>query len=97
VDPALLQAHGAVSEPVALAMARGAVERLGAGAAVSVTGIAGPGGGTADKPVGTVWLGAAAGGRAEARHAVLPGDRHEIRARAAQAALHFLLRALQHD
>jgi nicotinamide-nucleotide amidase len=95
VEPSLLQAHGAVSEPVALAMALGAVERLGAGAAVSVTGIAGPGGGSAEKPVGTVWIGAAAGGRAEARHAILSGDRQEIRARAAQLALYRLLGALR--
>ncbi len=94
VEPSLLQAHGAVSEPVALAMALGAAERLGAGAAVSVTGIAGPGGGTAEKPVGTVWIGAAAGGRAEARHAILSGDRQEIRARAAQLALYRLLGTL---
>jgi len=94
VEPSLLQAHGAVSEQVALAMALGAVERLGAGVAVSVTGIAGPGGGSAEKPVGTVWIGAAAGDRAEARHAILSGDRQEIRARAAQLALYRLLGAL---
>jgi nicotinamide-nucleotide amidase len=97
VEPSLLQTHGAVSEPVALAMARGAIERLGAGAAVSVTGIAGPGGGSEEKPVGTIWLGLAAGGRAEARHVRLVGDRQEIRARAAQAALHLLLRALRRN
>lgn len=96
VEPDLLAQHGAVSEPVALAMARGAVERLGAGAAVSVTGIAGPGGGSESKPVGTVWVGVSAGGRAEARHAVLSGDRQEIRARAAQMALYLLFRNLRH-
>ena len=95
VEPGLLAAHGAVSEPVALAMARGALERLGAGAAVSVTGIAGPGGGSESRPVGTVWVGVAGGGGVEARHAVLSGDRQEIRARAAQMALYLLLRRLR--
>ena len=97
VEPALLQAHGAVSEPVAVAMALGATERLGAGAAVSVTGIAGPGGGSEEKPVGTVWVGVAVGRRAEARRAMLSGDRQEIRARAAQLALYRLLRGLLND
>jgi nicotinamide-nucleotide amidase len=95
VEPSLLQAHGAVSEAVALAMARGAAERLGAGAAVAVTGVAGPGGGSETKPVGTIWFGVAVAGRVEARHAVLPGDRHAIRARAAQMALFLLLRRLR--
>lgn len=95
IDPALIAAHGAVSEPVALAMARGAVERLGADAAVSVTGIAGPGGGTEAKPVGTIWYGVAHGGKVAAHLTVLPGSRHDIRARAAQAALHLLLRRLR--
>jgi nicotinamide-nucleotide amidase len=95
VDPALVAEHGAVSEPVALAMVRGAIERLGADAAVSVTGIAGPGGGTAAKPVGTIWYGVAHAGAAAAHRALLPGSRHDIRARAAQAALHLLLRRLR--
>jgi nicotinamide-nucleotide amidase len=95
VDPALVAEHGAVSEAVALAMARGAVERLGADAAVSVTGIAGPGGGTEAKPVGTIWYGVALDGRIDGHWALLPGTRHDIRARAAQAALHLLLRRLR--
>ena len=95
VDPALVAEHGAVSEPVAVAMARGAVERLGAAAAVSVTGIAGPGGGSEAKPVGTIWYGIAFEGRVDAHRSLLPGTRHDIRARAAQAALHLLLRRLR--
>lgn len=94
VDPALVAKHGAVSEPVALAMARGAVERLGADAAISVTGIAGPGGGSEAKPVGTIWYGVAFQGRGDGHRSLLPGNRHDIRARAAQAALHLLLRRL---
>ena len=95
VDPALVAEHGAVSEPVALAMARGAVERLGADAAVSVTGIAGPGGGSEAKPVGTIWYGVAFEGSVDGHRSLLPGTRHDIRARAAQAALHLLLRRLR--
>jgi nicotinamide-nucleotide amidase len=95
VDPALVAAHGAVSEPVALAMALGAVERLGADAAVSVTGIAGPGGGSEAKPVGTIWYGVAYGGTVATHRSMLPGTRHDIRARAAQAALHLLLRRIR--
>lgn len=95
VPPALIERHGAVSEPVANAMALGAVRRLGAEAAVSVTGIAGPGGGTPEKPVGTIWLGSAIGDQASARRIMLPGSRSDIRARAAQAALFLLLRRLR--
>ena len=95
VDPALVAEHGAVSEPVAAAMARGAIQRLGADAAVSVTGIAGPGGGSEAKPVGTIWYGVAFEGRVDAHRSLLPGTRHDIRARAAQAALHLLLRRLR--
>ena len=90
-----IAAHGAVSEPVALAMAEGALPRLGAGLAVSVTGIAGPEGGTEEKPVGTVWIGIADRMGSEARRSVFGGARHEIRARAAQAALFLMLRRLR--
>jgi nicotinamide-nucleotide amidase len=93
VAPALLAEHGAVSESVARAMAEGAARRFAA-AAVSVTGIAGPGGGSAEKPVGTVWFGCAVGGVVETRRVMFIGTRHEIRARAAQAALLLLHRRL---
>ena len=68
VDPALIAAHGAVSEPVARAMAEGALARSRADLAVSITGVAGPTGGTPDKPVGTVWFATARrGGDTESR------------------------------
>ncbi|HYC31678.1 MAG TPA: competence/damage-inducible protein A [Gemmatimonadales bacterium] len=95
VPPDLIEAHGAVSEPVALAMAEGAVARLGVDLAVSVTGIAGPEGGSEEKPVGTVWLGLAGSGVSESRRSVFGGGRHEVRARAAQAALYLVLRRLR--
>jgi nicotinamide-nucleotide amidase len=95
VDPALVEAHGAVSEPVAIAMAHGAAERLGADMVISVTGIAGPGGGTEKKPVGTVWFGLGFRGEVSARRSLFVGSRHDIRARAAQAALHLMLRRLR--
>jgi PncC family amidohydrolase len=71
-------------------MATGARERLGAGVAVAVTGVAGPGGATADKPVGLVYLHAAAPGGSLARELNLPGEREAIRGRATVAALHLL-------
>jgi nicotinamide-nucleotide amidase len=94
VPPALLAEHGAVSEPVARAMAQGAAHRFGVAAALSVTGIAGPGGGSPSKPVGTVWFGCAFDGTVETRRVLFAGTRHEIRARAAQAALLLLYRRL---
>ena len=97
VAPELIERHGAVSEEVARAMALGTLKRLGADAAVSVTGIAGPGGGTPEKPVGTIWLATASGADAAVRRIVLPGSRGEIRARAAQAALFLLLRTLRSE
>lgn len=90
VPPALIEMHGAVSEPVARAMAEGACRRLGVDLAVAVTGIAGPGGGTPEKPVGTVWYAAADRNGTIARTSVVLGTRREIRARAAQAALNLL-------
>ena len=94
VDPGLIAADGAVSESVARAMAVGAVRRLGVDLAVSVTGIAGPGGGSEAKPVGTVWLAIADGAAVEARRIQIPGDRHNVWVRAAQGALALLDRRL---
>ncbi len=93
VPEKLLAEHGAVSAEVAAAMAEGARERLGADVAVSVTGVAGPGGGTPEKPVGLVYV-HAAGPTARSRASLdLPGERGQMRLRATVTALH-LLRAL---
>ncbi len=96
VDEALLAQHGAVSEPVAAAMATGALGAFEADTAVAVTGIAGPGGGSADKPVGTVCFAVQlAGGEPVTRTVRLPGDRTDIRERSTTVAMHMLRRALQ--
>ncbi|MDT5327822.1 MAG: nicotinamide-nucleotide amidase [Mycobacterium sp.] len=98
VDPALLEAHGAVSEPVAEAMASGALKRFGADTAVATTGIAGPGGGTAEKPVGTVCFSVMlADGRTLTRTLRLPGGRSDVRERSTTVAMHLLRRALSSD
>jgi nicotinamide-nucleotide amidase len=93
VPEELLEKHGAVSAEVAAAMAEGARRRLGADVAVAVTGVAGPGGGTPEKPVGRVYLHAAGPDGSLARMLDLPGEREQIRVRATVTALH-LLRAL---
>ena len=95
VDPALIERHGAVSEPVADAMAEGALRRFEADTAVAVTGIAGPGGGTEEKPVGTVcWSVKLADGDGLTRSVRLPGDRADIRDRSTTVAMHLLRRVL---
>jgi nicotinamide-nucleotide amidase len=95
VDPALIDAHGAVSEPVAEAMAAGALHRFGADTAVAITGIAGPGGGTEEKPVGTVCFTVAlADGGSSTRTLLLPGGRNDIRERSTTVAMHLLRQAL---
>ena len=95
VDPALIDAHGAVSEPVAEAMAAGALRRFGADTAVAITGIAGPGGGTEEKPVGTVCFTVAlADGETSTRTLRLPGNRSDIRERSTTVAMHMLRQAL---
>ena len=88
---------GAVSEPVALAMAAGARARFGTTIGIAITGIAGPDGGSPEKPVGTVWVAIDVDGDAHAVRAVLPGDRSEIRYRATQIALDRLRRAFAND
>lgn len=90
----LLRDHGAVSEQVADAMARGALRHLRCDWAISVTGIAGPGGGTADKPVGLVYIGIAGPQGVTVRQLHLHGDRERIRMRSSTIAMHLLREAL---
>ncbi len=94
VPPELLEQHGAVSEQVVTAMAEGVQRQFAVDAALAITGIAGPTGGTPEKPVGTVWLAARFGAQTRALKRIFPGDRGEIRARAAQATLDVLRRVL---
>jgi nicotinamide-nucleotide amidase len=93
VSPALIEEHGAVSDAVASAMALGAAQRLGAELAIAVTGIAGPGGGTEEKPVGLVHIALAVEGQVSCHRHLFPGDRAEVRGRTVQIAL---FRMLQH-
>lgn len=98
VDPQLVELHGAVSSEVAEAMVRGALERSGADVGIAVTGIAGPDGGTQEKPVGTVWLSWARRGlapRSECHH--FEGDRDTVRRQAVTTALQLALRIVEQD
>jgi len=90
VDAALIEAHGAVSEPVARAMAEGAIARSAARAAVAVTGVAGPSGGSPEKPVGTVWFGWSVDGQVRTERRRFDGDRAAVRA----ATVHYALQTL---
>lgn len=94
VPAALIAEHGAVSEPVARAMAVGAVAHSAAHCALSVTGVAGPTGGSADKPVGTVWFGWSTPAGVATEHRRFDGDRAAIRAQAVRHALAGLLQRL---
>jgi nicotinamide-nucleotide amidase len=94
VSPALIQSHGAVSEEVARAMADGALSRSRAAIAIAVTGVAGPGGGSADKPVGLVCFGLARTGvLAISQRHVFPGDRTAVRAATVIHALEMIRQA----
>ena len=96
VDGTLIERHGAVSPEVAEALATGAMERFDADVGVGITGVAGPGGGTEEKPVGYVcWCVMTADGPSMARDVRLPGDRAEIRDRATTVAMHMLRRLLK--
>ncbi len=94
IEPMLLLEQGAVSSAVAEAMAQGIRERARTDFGLSVTGIAGPGGGTEEKPVGLVYIALAGDNHTESRKLMLPGDRYLIRWRASQAALDLLRRRL---
>ena len=95
VDSATIRAHGAVSEQTAREMAGGIRRIVGTSIGVAITGIAGPGGGTPDKPVGLVWIAVDVDGRVRASHRVYPGNREEIRHRASQSALDLVRRMLR--
>lgn len=90
-----LNGKGAVSKETVIEMARGARKVFSADIAVSVSGIAGPGGGTPDKPVGTVWVGLAIPGGEEARHFVWDGNRIQNKYLSSEAALQFILDYLE--
>lgn len=94
VDAAVIEKHGAVSEPVARAMALGAVYRTRARASLSVTGVAGPDGGSVDKPVGTVWFGWCIDGMVYSDHQLFAGDRQQVRQASCAYALLGLLKRM---
>ena len=97
VPAALIDEYGAVSEAVVMAMAAGALRASGAGFAVAVTGIAGPAGGSADKPVGTVWIAVARAGEQQASLHRFDGDRAAVRDATLIAALEALLALVEAD
>jgi nicotinamide-nucleotide amidase len=94
VSPATLAEHGAVSAETAAELADGARTRLGTDVSVAVTGVAGPGGGTAEKPVGLVFIHAVSPTGEDSLQVTLPGDREAVRARATSISLHLLRRLL---
>lgn len=94
VSPETLVAHGAVSEAVAIAMAEGAAAQAQVPLAVAVTGVAGPGGGSAEKPVGTVWISWCVQGKAHAQRFLFNGDRTQVRTATVEHALQGVLQAL---
>lgn len=94
VAESLLASHGAVSEPCVRAMAEGLMARAPVQHSIAISGIAGPGGGTADKPVGTVWIAWAGHGGVQARAYLFSGDREAVRQQAVDAALQGLIERL---
>ncbi|MCB8873764.1 CinA family protein [Acidisoma silvae] len=94
VPAEMIAAHGAVSEPVARAMAEGAQKTAGTELAIAVTGVAGPGGGTPEKPVGLVWFGLASPVGVVADHRIFPGDRTAVRMATVRHAISLLRAAL---
>ena len=92
-----IESHGAVSEPVARAMATGVLQHSAADYAVAVTGVAGPGGGTVEKPVGTVWIAVASSTVREARLYLFDGDRSAVRDATLLAALQAVLGLIDND
>jgi PncC family amidohydrolase len=95
VPPGVIQEYGAVSAECALAMARGVRDLLGADLGVSITGVAGPGGGTEDKPVGTTYLAFVGPSSERVEHKVWHGDRADNRAQSARFALQMIIEYLQ--
>jgi nicotinamide-nucleotide amidase len=95
VASALIEEHGAVSEPVARAMAKGALEKAAAQFALATTGIAGPGGGSPEKPVGTAYVALAGGGETVVKHLFFPTDRETFKQLATQTALNLLRQRLR--
>lgn len=95
VASALIEEHGAVSEPVARAMAKGALEKAAAQFALATTGIAGPGGGSPEKPVGTAYIALAGGGETVVKHLFFPTDRETFKQLATQTALNLLRQRLR--
>jgi nicotinamide-nucleotide amidase len=95
VASALIEEHGAVSEPVARAMAKGALEKAAAQFALATTGIAGPGGGSPAKPVGTAYVALAGGGETVVKHLFFPTDRETFKQLATQTALNLLRQRLR--
>ncbi len=91
VRPEILETHGAVSEPVVVAMAEGVLKTIGADISVAISGIAGPGGGSPDKPVGTVWMAWAWASGSRARLYNFSGSREAIKQQSVMAAINGLL------
>lgn len=90
-----LREHGAVSKQTAKQMAKGAAKAAGADVAISVTGIAGPDGGSAKKPVGLVYIGCYVNGKTRTRKCLFTGDRSQIRSQSVEAAMQFAIECIQ--